>query len=118
MIEYVDACPWQLPTWVATLTEYTTVKGPWVLFTKVCAGMVLTPFAAAPVIPAGILAVHEICAFGVVLVIFTAVEVLPEQSVAFAWLNPTDATGFTQTLKVFDCPGHPLLGPGPFVVTV
>ena len=43
--------------------------------------MVFTPFATAPVIPAGILAVHEICALGVGLRILTACELVPEQRV-------------------------------------
>ena len=51
------------------------------MLTNVCAGMVLVPEVATPVIPVGCVAVQEKVAPGVVLLKFTKAEVSPEQIV-------------------------------------
>ena len=53
--------------------------GVFVAFTKVCAGIVLVPLLAAPVIPAGAAQVHAMEADPVLEERFTAVDWLPVQ---------------------------------------
>ena len=86
------------------------VMGALVLFTNVCAGMVVVlPPVATPVTPAGAVTVQLIVVPGVALLRVTAVEALPEQIVWSLCEKLTDGAGFTVMVKLWVVPKHPFI---------